>query len=188
MPQTQRVGPKGTATDVRQGLIEAGCEMYAEHGLQGVSLREVAERAGVNQAMVRYYFKDKSGFELAMLDSGAQRLLTVIPEDADFETTFRSAVCALNSMPWFPVLVMRTVHIGDSLREYFLATYVPTLMARLGRHVAGSSEFGFLSVLSLLVMPQITRQMSSEVLGIQFDDEFAASYAAHVNRLVAPKD
>ncbi|MGI9326606.1 MAG: TetR/AcrR family transcriptional regulator [Pseudomonadales bacterium] len=187
MPETQRVGPKGTATDVRQALIEAGCQMYAEHGLQGVSLREVADRAGVNQAMVRYYFKDKNGFELAMLDSGAQRLIAALPEDADFESTFRAAVSTLNGMPWFPILVMRTVHIGDSLREYFMSTYVPTIMARLGRHVAGDSKFGFLSVLSLLVMPQITRQMVNEILGIQFDDEFAASYATHVNRLVAPK-
>lgn len=185
MPNSQRAGPKGTATDVRQALLEAGCAMYAERGLQGVSLREVAEHAGVNQAMVRYYFKDKSGFERAMLDFGFQRLETAIRKDADFEPTFRSAVEALNAMPWLPILVMRTVHIGDSLREYFLATYVPSLMALLGRHVADDSKFAFLSVLSMLVMPQIARQLCNEVLGIEFDDEFAAAYAAHVSRLVA---
>jgi TetR/AcrR family transcriptional regulator len=184
MRQSHRAGPKGTDTDVRQALIEAGCVMNEERGLQGVSLREVAEHAGVNQAMVRYYFKDKSGFELAMLDAGVEVLMAAIPKDEDFETTFRTAVATLNNMPWFPILVMRTVHIGDSLREYFLATHVPSLMTVLGRHVVGDSKFAFLTVLSLLVMPQITRQMSSEMLGIKFDDVFATEYAAHVSQLV----
>jgi AcrR family transcriptional regulator len=170
--------------DVRQALIEAGCAMYEERGLQGVSLREVAEHAGVNQAMVRYYFEDKSGFELAMLDSGFEVLMEAIPKDEDFETTFRAAVSTLNTMPWLPILIMRTVHIGDSLRGYFLATHVPSLMAVLGRHVIGDSKFAFLTVLSLLVMPQITRQLSREILGIKFDDEFATAYAAHVSKLV----
>ena len=184
MRQSQKVGPKGTDVDVRQALIEAGCTMYEERGLKGVSLREVAEHAGVNQAMVRYYFKDKDGFELAMLDSGFEAMMAAIPTDKDFETTFRAAVSILNTMPWLPILIMRTVHIGDSLRGHFLATHVPSLLAVLGRHVAGDSRFAFLTVLSLLVMPQISRQLSSEVLGIEFNDEFAAAYAAHVSQLV----
>jgi TetR/AcrR family transcriptional regulator len=184
MRQSQRAGPKGEGSNVRQALIEAGCAMYEEHGLQGVSLREVADHAGVNQAMVRYYFKDKSGFERAMLDSGFEALMAAIPKDEDFETTFRAAVSTLNSMPWLPILVMRTVHIGDSLRAYFFATHVPSFMALLDSPVAGDSKFGFLTILSLLVMPQITRQLSREVLGIKFDDEFATAYAAHVSQLV----
>ncbi len=184
MAQVPRAGPKGSDTDVRQALLEAGCAMYEARGLQGVSLREVAEHAGVNQAMVRYYFQDKRGFEMAMLDAGCQRLLSAVPEQADFEATFRAAVSALNGMPWLPILILRTVHIGDSLREYFLATYVPSLMVRLGRHVMDESKFGFLSVLSLLLLPQITRHISSEVMGITFDEDFAAEYAAHVGQLV----
>lgn len=185
---TPRAGPKGSNSDVQGALIQAGCVLYESHGLQGVSLREVAEHAGVNQAMVRYYFKDKSGFEVAMLDSGCKRLLAAIPDEEEFEITFRAAISALNSMPWLPILVLRTVHIGDSLREYFLTTHAPLLMAKFGAHLAIDTKFALLTVLSTLLFPQITRQVNGELLGIEFNDEFAADFAAYVNRLVNPDE
>jgi AcrR family transcriptional regulator len=45
----------------RDRIIEAANVMFAEHGVEGVSLRELTVRAGVNLAAVHYHFGSKEG-------------------------------------------------------------------------------------------------------------------------------
>ena len=47
-------GPSGDATPAR--LLEAAASLIAERGWGSISTRAVAERAGVNQALVHYHF------------------------------------------------------------------------------------------------------------------------------------
>lgn len=63
-------GPKpksGKARDsapgalTRERILEAAREMFAEHGVDGVSLRELTLTAGVNLAAVNYHFGSKEG-------------------------------------------------------------------------------------------------------------------------------
>jgi len=49
--------PKDNAT--RQRIIQAACELFVKHGLHGVNMRELAERADVNKGLLHYYFKTK---------------------------------------------------------------------------------------------------------------------------------
>ncbi len=181
---SQRPGPKGSNADVRGDLIKAGCELYAIKGLEPVSLREVADLAGVNQAMIRHYFKDKFGFEKALLDLGGQTLLEAVPENADFETTFRSAVEAFNEMPWFTVLRVKNVLIGDSHRKYVTELYFAELMARFAKALGTDSELDLMSVASLLEMPDIARNVTTDGFKVKFKKSFSKHYASHVASLL----
>lgn len=40
-------------------IFDAAEELFAKHGLYGVTLKEVAQRVGVHQSLLHYYFKDK---------------------------------------------------------------------------------------------------------------------------------
>ena len=44
---------------VRERLLDAAEELFAEHGFEGTSIRELAGRAGCNIASVNYYFGSK---------------------------------------------------------------------------------------------------------------------------------
>ena len=180
----QRAGPKGRDADVKAALIQAGCELYEEKGLEPVSLREIAERAGVNQAMVRYYFDDKHGFEEAMLDKGYETLLSTMPENESFEVTFRAAVSALNKMPWFTLLRLRTVLVGDAHRQYVAAKHFPLLLKRMRASLPQKSKFDLLCAMSMMDMPQVARRTVGPFFQVDYDDRFAADYAAHVNGLM----
>jgi len=50
-----------------QLLIQAGRELLAKKGVSGLSLREVAKRAGVNLGMFHYHFKTKDEFARRVL-------------------------------------------------------------------------------------------------------------------------
>jgi len=51
----------GTRHDTRDALLDAAEELFAEHGIEGASLRAVTRRAGANVAAVHYYFGSKEG-------------------------------------------------------------------------------------------------------------------------------
>ena len=51
-----------TADDTRERLIEAAEKLFAEHGIGGVSLREINRAAGAKNAVaVQYHFGDRAG-------------------------------------------------------------------------------------------------------------------------------
>lgn len=45
--------------DKQQHIIETALHLFAEKGFEGASVRDIAEKAGVNVAMVNYYFGSK---------------------------------------------------------------------------------------------------------------------------------
>ena len=62
--------------DAKEKLLEAGTALFAEKGFAGVSIRELAETAGVNSAMISYYFGGKEGLYEAVITAQYERLLT----------------------------------------------------------------------------------------------------------------
>lgn len=52
---------KADATAAREAILDAAEALFARHGLHGVTLREVARAAGVDGALLHYYFDTKRG-------------------------------------------------------------------------------------------------------------------------------
>lgn len=51
----------------KERLIEAGLYLFANHGVEGVRTRILAEKAGVNQSAIPYYFGGKEGVYAAVI-------------------------------------------------------------------------------------------------------------------------
>ncbi len=52
-------GSTRTRTDTRARIQQIAVELFTEHGYEGTSLREIAERLGVTKAALYYHFKSK---------------------------------------------------------------------------------------------------------------------------------
>ncbi len=55
------------ARDTPARLLDAGVELFARRGFHGTSIRDIAERAGVNVAAGHYHYGSKEGLYLAVL-------------------------------------------------------------------------------------------------------------------------
>ncbi len=54
--------------DSRATILEAAGRIFAEHGLSGARTEAIAAEAGVNKALLYYYFKNKEDLYRAVLD------------------------------------------------------------------------------------------------------------------------
>lgn len=52
-----------------QKLIQAAVQVFADKGFEGASLKEISENAGVNIALISYYFQGKEGLFRTCIES-----------------------------------------------------------------------------------------------------------------------
>lgn len=73
-----RNAPPSGDDSARERLLHAGRHLFLRQEYHRVSIRRLAERAGVNSAMIAYYFGDKRGLFQAVLLSYVEPLKAVM--------------------------------------------------------------------------------------------------------------
>jgi len=63
-----RRGPRAGGADTRQAVLDAARARFAAHGYDGTRLRDVAADAGVDVALVSYFFGSKDGLFAAAME------------------------------------------------------------------------------------------------------------------------
>ena len=77
--------PQGEGTGAREKLLEAAATLIIETQSIEISLAEIAAKAGLNSALVKYYFGSKLGLLVALLQRDASRALAVMNELLDMK-------------------------------------------------------------------------------------------------------
>ena len=82
-----RTGTRRHPEKSRAAILRASVAEFAEHGIAGARTDAIARAAGVNKALLYYYFKDKDALYEAVLDhvfSGMRdRLMPVLESDLE---------------------------------------------------------------------------------------------------------
>ena len=65
----------------RESILRAAAELFAEHSYDAVGIRDIARKAGVNSAMISYYFGGKSGLHKELFSLFVQLALSVSREN-----------------------------------------------------------------------------------------------------------
>jgi AcrR family transcriptional regulator len=74
----------------RAALLDAAAELFAEHGYDRTTVRDIAGRAGVNQALLFRYFGSKDALFAAVIARTGRDKLTESPHDQVFAQILRT--------------------------------------------------------------------------------------------------
>ena len=116
--KTRRGRPLGDS-DAREALLETARELFANRPYRTVTLREVARYAGVDAALVRYYFGGKAGLFEAMIRETLAPVLAALRHAGEHPTQ----TSAEQSQP-------RQTASGQQQAEHLMQTYYRIM----GRH------------------------------------------------------
>ena len=71
--------------DKKEQILEAAEELFAQKGFDGTSVRELGKKAGINIAMISYYFGSKEKLMEALFDCSALQKENSCPRCRDVE-------------------------------------------------------------------------------------------------------
>ncbi len=124
----------------RRQLLEAGATLFAEHAFEEISMRQIAQAAGVSKALLYHYFPSKTDlFSAALQDASAQLQHLIAPrgEGAPIEQLARSLDAYLrwiedNARTWSKLMQSAaTLTEASTLVEGFRGHTMDLLLAAL---------------------------------------------------------
>jgi AcrR family transcriptional regulator len=149
VPVTDDRGRRNPAA-TREALLRAATALFSERGFDGVPIDAVAERAGVNKALISYHFRGKHGLYVEVLVSVfaemADRLKALESEGSDARTTLHRLIETFSHLgrdrPHFPALFLREVlSRGIEPAVLPLLTEIIGVTRRLARRGARDGTF-----------------------------------------------
>lgn len=104
----------------RRALLDAGAELFAARGFDGVRVDELARRADVNRALISYHFGGKEGLYKAILKTSFAGLSKPVaalgrsrePPDQLLRAVVRKLGGAMAERPEVPRMMLREVMAG----------------------------------------------------------------------------
>lgn len=186
---------------VRQRLLEAARTCFLADDYHDVSTRRIADLAGANVSMIRYYFGSKGGLFEEMIRDTLQPLLDVLDGDmldstAGFADYFRLYYRTMLAKPAFPKLILKVLALRAGPGRRFIQQLLERGRTRGARQVARLKQGGQvaaalnpdvlrMSFVSLAMTPMLLKDVFEEQMDAPMDAAFLESLAQFNGQLVA---
>ncbi|MCG9681995.1 TetR/AcrR family transcriptional regulator [Vibrio sp. Isolate23] len=187
----RKAGRPSTKIDVRAKLIHHSRELFTMMAYDKVSTRLVAKRAGVNVAMIRYYFGSKEGLFETMIRETLQpmkyqiRTLIADSNQKNFFDLMRTYYREMIKIPQFPRLIVQVMNmppsetqrkliekvfddIGQPMQDVIFDKLIDSGVLRPD----ADPKLCRVSYISLMVFPFIAPQALLAIHGIELNEEF----------------
>lgn len=142
--------PAEQSPDVRAALLKAARNRIVEVGFAAASTKDIARLAGVNAAMINYYFGGKAALGEAAFREAIEPLRQRLEAFAageraagDVQAFIREYMYALAANPWIPRLIVREVLPENGrFRQIFFSEIVGRGAAILPRALSRAQASG----------------------------------------------
>lgn len=167
-------------------IFDAATEVFEEKGLAATRMQDIAGRAGINKALLHYYFRSKEKLFNAVFDKLAEKVFakfaSIFEEDMPFEDKIRffftEHIKFLQKNPKLPIFIIGEVNRSPELLSKFLGRIS---INRIKEKISG--DLGddispdviphlMVSIISLSVFPVAAKPIISGILdsaGIDYD-------------------
>ena len=190
-----------TDASTRDRILDAARSAFLERGTSGARTQEIADVAGVNKALIHYYFGNKDALARAVFEREFRGLVGPVLETMgsprSLEEKVRDAVRiyldGLAAFPQLPAYIIAEMHFHPERMESLLASLPGGHPSHLSRHIFGvlgtqldaaaaeglmrpiSARHFLVNLVSLCVFPFAARPMLQLLSGPDqaFDDFIA---------------
>ncbi|MFC5076622.1 HTH-type transcriptional regulator BetI [Vibrio thalassae] len=198
LEQKRKVGRPRKQTDARKKLLEHARDLFVVMPYDKVSTRLIAQRAGVNIAMIRYYFGNKEGLFETMVRETVTPMKNKMDEvfsqgdHRNFFEFMRIYYQEMNKVPQFPRLVAQVMHMPPSATQRRLFEKVFMDLARPEHDLIFGKlqQAGYMredidpklckvSFISLMVFPFVAPPAMLQLHGIELNETFLDKLLEH---------
>lgn len=191
-PRGRPVDPAKQA-EQKQNLLIAAKQLMSEKTYRSITIRELGERAGVNSAMVKYYFENKEGLFIALLDHMAHEHFSRVTQLASAENPIKALIQNMLAMLSDNKGVARMIHdeilhndsvLRDAFIERFpkrMAQFLPRLIQQeLAIEDPMTAKYLAFNLISLIITPYIGEPVRKMAWKISDDELKQAEWAEHI--------
>ena len=186
---------------VRARLLKSALECFLTDDYHRVTTRLIAERAGANVSMIRYYFGSKEGLYEEMIRETLSPLLDVLDSallhtPTGFGEYLQLYYNTMSARPEFPRLILKVLALNQGPGRRFIQQLLERGRTRGARRVAQMKREGDvapeldpdllrLAFVSLAMTPILLKDIFEEQMERPMDASFLAALAAFNGRLFA---
>lgn len=178
--------------DTEKRILEAACRVFIRTGTAGARMQEIAREAGVNQALLHYYFRSKERLSVAVFGLVAGKmfpaLIQLLGSDISLDEKIESLIALylenLSRSPFIPGYLLSEMHHHPNRLPQLMASALKTdpapiiasVFAKLGSQIheevaAGrmrpiSPQAFAINLVSLCIFPFAARPMLSFMFGM----------------------
>ncbi|WP_144394684.1 TetR/AcrR family transcriptional regulator [Pleionea sediminis] len=180
-------------------LLQAARELLDDKTYKSITVRDIASQAGVNSAMVRYYFSNKEGLFVALFQQLSKNQFEKIKTLLELEDPLKQFIPMMIQMACQNRGLIRFVHDEvlteeSSLKKTFIeglprniATFLPQLIQRdiqKGRFREDlNPKSAAFSLMSLIMLPIVIDPVREDVWQIPMSDIESPQWANHIYQL-----
>lgn len=194
--------------DTERRILDAARAVFIRRGTSGARMQEIAEEAGVNQALLHYYFRSKERLSEAVFAETAGRMFPAVIAilggdftiDDKIERIVETYLDNMSRSPFLPGYILSELHhhperipnLLGNLSSQSLSSVLTPVLKKLDRQLASEARKGnmrrisaqqfLVNLLSLCVFPFAARPMLRAALDID-DEGFARLIATRRKEL-----
>jgi len=188
-PAKQTKGANGAAESTEERIKQAARKLFTQHGFAAVRTRDIASEAGINLALLNYYFRSKQKlFDLVMMENFRKFLsgMTVNFQDPslNIEDRLKRIVAAyvdfLTEFPDLPLFILNEIKgnpskIAEQIRQEVgparSAFFKELQEAKKDGRIELDPAHFVINLVGLTVFPFVARPLVQRVTGVS-DEQF----------------
>jgi TetR/AcrR family transcriptional regulator len=194
--------------DTEERILAAAHAVFLRHGTHGARMQDIADEAGVNKALLHYYFRSKDRLAEEVFRRTfagvVPRVVQTLGADLPLEEKVRRVVAlyvdTLGRNPFLPGYLLCEMHQHPERLRQTVTALAPMPIEQVGERVVSTlraqleagardgtlrpvdPQHFVVNLFALCIFPFAARPMLGIVLGI--DDERFAAFLAHREREV----
>jgi AcrR family transcriptional regulator len=121
-------------TNSEQAILDAAEKVFMDKGYSGAKMAEIAKIAGVNHAMLHYYFRTKENLFNRVFEKKAEFFLSAFKETFQLDLPFfeKIAECVekhfdkIGENPKIPMFILREIVVNKEKKDFILKRIIST--------------------------------------------------------------